>query len=167
MSWRKAFLRFLQQRDNTGKGFFAAYSRLVSLPVPDLKWALENLREEKQQAESLFHWTPWVAAAVAVIAAGIAGWELGLIWSKASQKERSTQKPTWADGERPLPGESGRDFADRVLDKRYGKGNYKKGPGSEHNWLKKWGDRGARMGATGFFTEDENMCHLFDPATQR
>jgi hypothetical protein len=38
-------------------------------------------------------------------------------------------------------GESGRQFADRLLDKKYGKGNYPTGPGSEHSKIQKWGDR--------------------------
>ena len=61
--------------------------------------------------------------------------------SRGSDKDRSTDIPSWAEGEKPLAGESGRKFADRLMDQRYGKGNYKKGPGTEHNKLKKYGDR--------------------------
>jgi hypothetical protein len=46
--------------------------------------------------------------------------------------------PTWAEGERPLPGESARDFATRVCDKHYGIGNYDTGPTSDHSQIKKW-----------------------------
>ena len=35
---------------------------------------------------------------------------------------------------------SGKEFADEVLDAKYGKGNYKKGPTSEHSKIKKWVD---------------------------
>lgn len=81
--------------------------------------------------------------------AGFAGTAIGLNdiynWfnkkSKSSGKEKSSDIPSWAEGTKPNGGESGNDYADRILDKKYGKGNYKKGPGSEHNKLKKWGDR--------------------------
>ena len=62
--------------------------------------------------------------------------------SKESGKEKANDVPSWAKGERPKPGESGKDFAKRLCDKKFGKGNYKKGPGSDYNKLKKWGDRG-------------------------
>lgn len=65
-------------------------------------------------------------------------------YTKASGKEKASNRPSWTLGERPEPGESGKDFAKRVMDKRYGEGNYKKGPTSEYNILKKWGDRGEK-----------------------
>ena len=37
---------------------------------------------------------------------------------------------------------SGKEFAKRLLDEKYGKGNYTTGPGSEYNKIRKWGDRG-------------------------
>jgi hypothetical protein len=49
--------------------------------------------------------------------------------------------PSWAQGERPPTTESGRDFAKRLLDDKYGAGTYPTGPGSEFNKIKKWGDR--------------------------
>jgi hypothetical protein len=60
---------------------------------------------------------------------------------KRSQKERATDIPSWSEGQKPLPGESGNDFAKRILDERYGEGNYPKGPGSEYSKIKKYGDR--------------------------
>lgn len=57
-------------------------------------------------------------------------------------KEKASDIPSWARGERPYKDESGKDFAKRLLDKKYGKDNYKTGPNSEYNKLKKWGDRG-------------------------
>lgn len=56
-------------------------------------------------------------------------------------KEGAKDVPSWAKGERPKVGESGKDFSDRLLNDKYGNGNYDKGPGSEHNQIKKWGDR--------------------------
>jgi RHS repeat-associated protein len=61
--------------------------------------------------------------------------------SGVSGKDGAKDAPSWARGERPHKGESGKQFADRLLDKKYGKGNYRKGPGSEHSKLQKWGDR--------------------------
>jgi RHS repeat-associated protein len=46
--------------------------------------------------------------------------------------------PSWAEGERPLPGESATDFAKRLCDARYGAGKYPTGPGSEFSKIKKW-----------------------------
>ena len=65
-------------------------------------------------------------------------------FTRTSGKEKANDRPSWAKGERPEPGESGKDFAKRVLDRRYGKDRYKKGPNSEYNQLKKWGDRGGK-----------------------
>ncbi len=64
--------------------------------------------------------------------------------TSGSGKDKASDIPSWARGERPYVGESGKDFAKRVLDERYGDGEYPTGPGSEYNKLKKWGDRGFR-----------------------
>ena len=61
--------------------------------------------------------------------------------SGLSGKEASRDVPSWAEGGRPLTNEKGRDFAERLLDDKYGPGNYPTGPGSEFNKIKKWGDR--------------------------
>ncbi len=61
--------------------------------------------------------------------------------SGLSGKEAADDVPSWAQGERPLTTENGRDFARRLLDDKYGAGNYPTGPGSEFNKIKKWGDR--------------------------
>ena len=37
--------------------------------------------------------------------------------------------------------ESGNDFADRLLGEKYGPNNYPTGPGTEHNKIRKYGDR--------------------------
>lgn len=49
--------------------------------------------------------------------------------------------PSWAEGERPLPGETAADFAKRLCDQRYGPGNYNRGPASEYSKIKKWASR--------------------------
>jgi RHS repeat-associated protein len=58
-----------------------------------------------------------------------------------SGKEGAKDIPSWAKGNRPRVGESGKDFAKRLLDEKYGPGKYDSGPGSEFNKVRKWGDR--------------------------
>lgn len=58
-----------------------------------------------------------------------------------SGKDGAKDVPSWAKGERPFKGESGKDFADRLLGDKYGAGGFDKGPASEHNKIRKWGDR--------------------------
>ena len=58
-----------------------------------------------------------------------------------SGKEGAKDIPDWARGERPFEKESGKKFARRLLDKKYGGQNYKTGPGTEYNKIQKWGDR--------------------------
>ena len=43
--------------------------------------------------------------------------------------------------------ESGNDFAKRLMDQKYGPGNYRRGAGSEFNRIQKWGDRHFRIPA--------------------
>jgi len=61
--------------------------------------------------------------------------------SGLSPKDAAKDVPSWAKGQRPLITENGREFAERLLDAKYGKGNYPTGPGSEYSKIKKWGDR--------------------------
>ena len=58
-----------------------------------------------------------------------------------SGKEKATDVPSWAKGNKPYVDESGKDFAKRLCDERYGPGNYETGPTSDFNKIKKWGDR--------------------------
>jgi len=61
--------------------------------------------------------------------------------SNISGKDGAKNAPSWAKGNSPYKNESGKDFAKRLLDEKYGPSNYKKGPDSEFNKIKKWGDR--------------------------
>ena len=61
--------------------------------------------------------------------------------SGLSEKEGSKERPSWAEGKKPYTDESGKDFAKRLLDEKYGKKNHDTGPTSEFNQLKKYGDR--------------------------
>lgn len=59
-----------------------------------------------------------------------------------SGKEKSTDVPSWAKGNRPYQNENGNQFAKRLCDEHFGEGNYDKGPRSDYNRIRKWGDRG-------------------------
>ncbi len=61
--------------------------------------------------------------------------------SGLSGKEAASDAPSWAKGQTPYAGENGDAFATRLLDEKYGVGNWTKGSGTEHNQLQKWGDR--------------------------
>lgn len=65
--------------------------------------------------------------------------------SHKSAKEAAKDAPSWVKqgGFRPCknPNESGNQFAKRVLDTKYGVGKWKTGPATEHNQIKKYGDR--------------------------
>ena len=64
---------------------------------------------------------------------------------RLSGAEGAKNIPSWARGMRPYVGESGADFAKRILDQKYGPGKWsEKGPRSEYNRLKKYGDRNFR-----------------------
>lgn len=62
--------------------------------------------------------------------------------SNKTAKEAAKDVPSWVKqaGLRPCksPNESGNQFAKRVLDAKYGVGNWKTGPGTEHNQIKKY-----------------------------
>lgn len=64
--------------------------------------------------------------------------------SRGSGKEKASDAPSWVKNDpegKPKQGESGKDFAERMLDGKYGEGNYPKGPGSEYSQIKKYGER--------------------------
>ena len=65
--------------------------------------------------------------------------------SNKTGKEAAKDAPSWVKqaGHKPCknPNKSGNQFAKRILDAKYGAGNWKAGPGTEHNQIKKYGDR--------------------------
>jgi hypothetical protein len=61
--------------------------------------------------------------------------------SNISGKEGAKDVPSWAKGERAYTNENGDKFARRLLDKKYGKGNYSTKSQTEYSKIKKWGDR--------------------------
>jgi RHS repeat-associated protein len=60
-----------------------------------------------------------------------------------SGKEGAKNAPEWAKGNKPQVGENGKQFAKRLMDEKYGPGNWndRVGPGQEFNQIQKWGDR--------------------------
>jgi hypothetical protein len=69
-------------------------------------------------------------------------------WKKrngATGKAAADDAPSWVlnEGHKPCknPNEDGKTFARRVLDGKYGTGNYPTGAGSEYSKTQKYGDR--------------------------
>ncbi|NUF49913.1 RHS repeat domain-containing protein [Gilliamella sp. ESL0250] len=60
---------------------------------------------------------------------------------KVSGKEGAKDVPDWAKEYRPYVGENGKKFAKRIMNKKYGKGNYDTTTNTEFSKIKKWGDR--------------------------
>jgi RHS repeat-associated protein len=58
-----------------------------------------------------------------------------------SGKQGAKDVPSWAKGEKPLINENGDKFARRLLDNKYGRGNYSTKSNTEYSKIKKWGDR--------------------------
>ena len=62
--------------------------------------------------------------------------------SRKSGKELGNDYPGWSDYEPPEDDEDQEDYLKRILDKKYGKGNWKRGPKSAYNQIKKAIERG-------------------------
>ncbi|MCO6551423.1 MAG: VENN motif pre-toxin domain-containing protein [Gilliamella sp.] len=58
-----------------------------------------------------------------------------------SGKEGAKDVPGWAKEYRPYVGENEKQFAKRIMDKKYGKGNYDTKTNTEFSKIKKWCDR--------------------------
>jgi RHS repeat-associated protein len=63
--------------------------------------------------------------------------------AKLSGKDRSSDKPSWASGTAPRGKESGTQYAQRLMNNKYGQGHWRNDPKrkSEYSQLKKYGDR--------------------------
>lgn len=75
------------------------------------------------------------------IAAKLDGVGLKVFRAKKSGKEKADDIPSWAAGCQMQPNETPVQAADRVMRQRFPDGNYPKGPGSEHNKIKKYFER--------------------------
>lgn len=62
---------------------------------------------------------------------------------RSSGKEGSKDVPSWVRSKRPYVGEKGRDYAERLMDEQYGRGNWKR-TDQEYQKIKKYGDRNFR-----------------------
>ena len=60
--------------------------------------------------------------------------------SGQSGKEAARDIPSWAQGERPYVWEDGKAFAKRLMDEKYGEGNYPTGARTEYSRLQKYAD---------------------------
>jgi len=60
-------------------------------------------------------------------------------WAEGFVKFAEVVYPLWAEGNIPYSGESAKAFAKRLMDEKYGEGNYETGPDLEYNKIKKWG----------------------------
>ena len=91
--------------------------------------------------------TPYIAIGVIAFAVGYLGYRVYKSakgqkakkkTAKKSGKEKESDAPDWAKREKYNPKKSADRNARDVLDKKYGKGNYKTGPNSEYSKIKKW-----------------------------
>ena len=91
--------------------------------------------------------TPYIAIGVIAFAVGYLGYKVykrakgqktKKKTAKKSGKEKASDAPDWAKREKYNSKKSADRNARDVLDKKYGKGNYKTGPNSEYSKIKKW-----------------------------
>jgi hypothetical protein len=61
--------------------------------------------------------------------------------TRKSEKDKASDIPSWAEGEKPRPGENGKAFAKRLCDNRFGKNAYPTRGSCDYQQLKKNGDR--------------------------
>ncbi|HEU0155220.1 MAG TPA: hypothetical protein VFQ82_04060 [Stellaceae bacterium] len=71
-------------------------------------------------------------------------------------KEGAKDVPSGARGQRPYVGESGREFAKRLMDQRYGRGNWKR-TDREYRQIKKYGDRNFRDPRSILLPDDDSI----------
>jgi RHS repeat-associated protein len=66
--------------------------------------------------------------------------EKGKRESRRSKKEMATDIPSWAKGKKPKPGQSGNEFAEELMNEKYGPGEWSK-KSKEYSQIRKYGDR--------------------------
>jgi RHS repeat-associated protein len=64
--------------------------------------------------------------------------------SRRSDKARASDSPSWVRGLKPDPGDDCKKFAAKLLNEKYGPGNWSKGADSEFSKIVKWCQRGGR-----------------------
>lgn len=104
------------------------------------------------QAFASSSWTinlPWItgiyggaATGAAITITGMqiigAGAAVGIGVIAFSKRDPSTNKPSWVDRNDYSPNQTPQQNAKRLLDNKYGHGNWKNGPGSEFSKIVKW-----------------------------
>jgi hypothetical protein len=75
---------------------------------------------------------------------------------RLSGREGAKNIPSWARGSRPYVGENGRDFAKRLMDEKYGPGNWRPAE-SEYRQLRKYGNRNFRDPAAILIPDDDGI----------
>ena len=65
--------------------------------------------------------------------------------SKKSDKEKANDHPSWLSRSDIDLGKSSKQNATDILNGKYGKGNWNKGPRSEYNQIVKWIERGVKI----------------------
>ncbi|REK46751.1 MAG: RHS repeat-associated core domain-containing protein [Planctomycetota bacterium] len=108
----------------------SAYGAIQGLPSPVRRKLFQALRQadKSTDAQKLID---LACAGKKIRKAGVKG------------KAGATDIPSWVrrGGEIPNIGEAGRDFAKRLMDEKYGAGNWKRGAGTEFSEIQKWADR--------------------------
>ena len=75
---------------------------------------------------------------------------------RLSGREGAKNIPSWARGSRPYIGENGRDFAKRLMDEKYGPGEWRPAD-AEYRQLQKYGDRNFRDPASILIPDDDSI----------
>ncbi len=107
-----------------------------------------------------------VLIAVALVGIGYIAVDSGLIelakTSRETGKKRATDKPSWVNKDMVDKSLSAEENARRMMNDKYGTGNWKKGPGKdwryEFNKIKKWLTRD--LGLKEIVTDDRNIIYI-------
>ena len=99
-----------------------------------------------------YWWNLALAAGIIIAAVAIVVAAVGICYAKAakeSAKARATNCPSWLgssmNAKPPKWGEKAQAYAKRLLDDKYGAGNWKEGPGKEYNQIVKYLQRNLGM----------------------
>ena len=85
-----------------------------------------------------------MAVGTELVVAGTAATSISVLYakhSKQSKKEGATDKPSYANRDMVDPNQSAQSNARRIMNEKWGEGNWKPGPGSDYNKILKWIER--------------------------
>lgn len=101
--------------------------------IPATKWSGKSLKSWTVKRIPLLKFAPLSIFTATILLAKK---------SKLSHKARATDAPSWIfNFPPPHKNEKAEHYAKRLLDAKYGKENYKTGPGSEYSKIKKYAQR--------------------------